>query len=690
MATVTIYYGSDRGASLAIWPGFLFTRVTVTTPFEYVSNNLLTTVGNGDQPQFPGDIVGVVIPTGATAVAAAAFAGCNNASFTSLSIADSVTSIGIDAFQSCRFITSIGLSGTSGVTSIGNGAYYLCQALPASLVLPNSLVTIGSNAFVECEFNTVTIGPNVTSIGDTAFSTTNLTTIIVDVGNTSYTVVGNVLFTTGQTTLTCYPRKKPGTSYTIPDATTVVAGSAFSKNLFLTTVTCGSGIVTIGSSAFGDCTNLSTFSYGTSNPTSLDWSSFLFCPFTTFSIPDSVTTVTNNCTNPLVTVTIGSGCPNNSNDWVPNSATLLNYIVNPGSANYSTESDILYNLDKSTLIYIPQGQTITSFTIPSTVQTIGTNAIQVLANLTSLTIPSTVQTLSDVAITNLPGITSLNIPASVTSIGSGAISSMPALTTLNFANGLNFTPTGSGAFSNNSNLTSVTMYNSVTTLDAYSFEGCTKLRTDDGAPYQGTLYTDALPGSVVYDFFLPAGTNGYYVNYEPFAPDPICFKEGSKILTDKGYIAVQDLRNGDLVKTVSSGFKKIEHIGFSKMYNNANDTRSKDKLYRCSTSEYPELTEDLIVTGCHSILVKNFKDYEQVNKTQEVLGKIYITDTYYRLPACVDERTKIFEEEGVHTIWHFSLEHSDYYMNYGVYANGLLVETTSNRMMVELSGMTLV
>jgi len=195
------------------------------------------------------------------------------------------------------------------------------------------------------------------------------------------------------------------------------------------------------------------------------------------------------------------------------------------------------------------------------------------------------------------------------------------------------------------------------------------------------------PGTVNVVVQSPFGnatiTNGFTYNI-------ICFKEGSKILTDKGYVAVQDLRNGDLVKTVSSGFKKIEHIGYSKMYHNVNDIRSKNKLYRCSTSEYPELTEDLVITGCHSILIKNFKDHEQIEKTQEVLGKIYITETYYRLPACVDDRTKIFEEEGVHTIWHFSLEHSDYYMNYGVYANGLLVETTSNRMMVELSGMTLV
>jgi surface protein len=189
---------------------------------------------------------------------------------------------------------------------------------------------------------------------------------------------------------------------------------------------------------------------------------------------------------------------------------------------------------------------------------------------------------------------------------------------------------------------------------------------------------------------LTGAPNNWNITGDTYAPAPvICFKEGSKILTDKGYVAVQDLRNGDLIETVSSGFKKIEHIGNSKMYNNVNGIRSTDKLYKCSTSEYPELSEDLVITGGHSILVKSFKDSDQIEKTQEVLGKIYVTDGHYRLPACVDDRTKMFEEEGVHTIWHFSLEHSNYYMNYGIYANGLLVETASNRMMVELSGMTL-
>ena len=41
-------------------------------------------------------------------------------------------------------------------------------------------------------------------------------------------------------------------------------------------------------------------------------------------------------------------------------------------------------------------------------------------------------------------------------------------------------------------------------------------------------------------------------------------------------------------------------------------------------------------------------------------------------------------------IRYLAIEHTDKRMNYGIFANGLLVETTSIRMMHTLSGMELV
>jgi hypothetical protein len=56
----------------------------------------------------------------------------------------------------------------------------------------------------------------------------------------------------------------------------------------------------------------------------------------------------------------------------------------------------------------------------------------------------------------------------------------------------------------------------------------------------------------------------------------------------------------------------------------------------------------------------------------------------------LDPKANTYEIEGLHEIWHLALENDDYYMNYGIYANGLLVETTSKSFMERYSGMKLV
>jgi hypothetical protein len=71
------------------------------------------------------------------------------------------------------------------------------------------------------------------------------------------------------------------------------------------------------------------------------------------------------------------------------------------------------------------------------------------------------------------------------------------------------------------------------------------------------------------------------------------------------------------------------------------------------------------------------------------LGEICITDDKYRLPACVDDRAKPYNKTGKFNIYHIALDNDNYYWNYGIYANGLLVESCSLRYLKELSGMTL-
>jgi hypothetical protein len=169
-----------------------------------------------------------------------------------------------------------------------------------------------------------------------------------------------------------------------------------------------------------------------------------------------------------------------------------------------------------------------------------------------------------------------------------------------------------------------------------------------------------------------------------------CFKEGTKILTDKGYIPIENLRKGDLVKTVMNDYKPIYMIGKRVIYNHALPKRDKHQLYKCSHEKYPEVFEDLIITGCHCVLVDDFVNEEQKQKAIQVNGDLYVTNQKYRLPACVDERASVYEKEGSFTIYHIALEHDNYYYNYGIYANGLLVETCSKRYLTELSHMDVI
>jgi hypothetical protein len=139
----------------------------------------------------------------------------------------------------------------------------------------------------------------------------------------------------------------------------------------------------------------------------------------------------------------------------------------------------------------------------------------------------------------------------------------------------------------------------------------------------------------------------------------------------------------DYLPIVLIGKRDIVHL--------ASEERIKDQLYVCSQAQYSEVWEDLVLTGCHSILVDDFVNEKQKKKATEInSGRVCVTDGKYRLPAAADERALVYDKPGTFAIYHLALENDDYYMNYGIYANGLLVETCSKRYLKELSNMLLI
>jgi hypothetical protein len=181
--------------------------------------------------------------------------------------------------------------------------------------------------------------------------------------------------------------------------------------------------------------------------------------------------------------------------------------------------------------------------------------------------------------------------------------------------------------------------------------------------------------SAVYTNGLDLDPTGEYYLYPP-SP---CFLSGTKVLClvdeKETYVNIEHLRKGDLVKTYRDGYKQLELLGEGNIYNSGNSDRIQNRLYKCSPNNYPELTSDLYITGCHSILVNKITDVQR-EKTISHFSKIYVTDKMYRLMTYIDERSEPWSSEGNYSIWHLALESDDEKRNYGIYVNGgLLVET---------------
>ena len=170
------------------------------------------------------------------------------------------------------------------VTSIGSAAFLGCQF--SDFIIPNSVTTIGSNAFSGCnKLTNINIPNSVTTIGSSAFSGCNKLTNI-NIPN-SVTTIGSSAFDncTGLTSLTigngvtsiyyyAFSECRGLTSVDIPDSVTSIGSSAFYYCTGLTSVTIGNGVTSIMNDAFNHCSSLTSVTINATTPPSLGSSAF--------------------------------------------------------------------------------------------------------------------------------------------------------------------------------------------------------------------------------------------------------------------------------------------------------------------------------------------------------------------------------------------------------------------------------
>lgn len=396
----------------------------------------------------------------------------SNTRISSLTFAEGLETIGEYSFG------KIGKQNSSGVTSID---------------LPKSLKSIARYAFDSVELDRLTInGDSGVILGDSIYS-------IFSTDSYNECRINNLIFSNVETIpeRLCAYSSYTGSFFNVEikntnSSITNIGASAFTENVLqsvsidnanigsyafasgdsLTSVSIKSG--TIGNSSFRDC-GISTLTIG-SGVTSIGVSAFTYCTsLTSVTIPNSVTSIAaglfSNCKNLRKLNSNTDGFLN-----IPNSITSIG-----GRAFYDCSG-------------------FTSCTIGSGVTSIGTNAFDSCSSLTSITIPNSVTSIGDDAFAYCTNLTSIDIPSNVLSIGKEAFYQCYNLSKITISR--TTPPTlGSGAFDGSYCL----IYVPANSYELY-------INAENWSNYKSRIYYD---GMTNYKALLKDGDSSNYAKIVP-------------------------------------------------------------------------------------------------------------------------------------------------------------------------------
>ncbi len=218
----------------------------------------------------------------------------------------------------------------------------------------------------------------------------------------------------------------------IPNGIQTVGERAFAGCTNLTEVVMSTGLQTIKKEAFSECTNLTEVVIP--SVTTIEYGAFYNCKnLTKITLPESLKTVNivafkNTGLNELYipenvsyieTEIVNKEILENSGWEIAEIKPSLNLNVSKNNRVYSSEDGILFNKDKTELIFFPRARK-GSYSIPNSVTTIKKCAF-VASELTEINIPKNVRRIEDFAFF-VTALTNINIEEGLESIGAYAFS----------------------------------------------------------------------------------------------------------------------------------------------------------------------------------------------------------------------------------------------------------------------------
>jgi hypothetical protein len=607
------------------------------------------------------------------------------------------------------------------LTSIGDNTFLNCTSL-TNVILNNNLTTIGAAVFQGCsKLISITIPSNITSIGGgSCFSGMSKLTVTFQ-GNS--TAINNMSVTDG-TFVPSYIASDTKFIFTNPNvSSTSITGSQLKTN-YPTQVSNATYVPTTPTGfSYNSVTNVLswndstgatsyTISYGTT-----DGSNYNLGPISISSTSYTLTELQLGTYYFVIKSNNSAGSSVNSDQI----SVIINYISN----------NLIYKLTNTNSVTVSAyNKSVISgnIIIPSTIINNGTtyNVTSIEANgfsgstgLTSITIPNSIVNIYDSAFSGCSSLNTIKGPfgkvilqnmfslslftldnsQGTLTVVSNIFQYCDSLTTLIFLDGVT-TIEGNTIFSLIPTITTVIIPGSVINIGSNVFNNVNINFSGSPSEINNMILTSTTFSGVIHFIFSNIldrndilSTSSLSTNFQTLvsSADLGCFLKGSKVLTKNGMIPIQNLKKNDLVQTLSNGFISIKFVGKTYFFNQLTEERINAHLYRLNKKDFPELFEDLYITGGHPLLVDD-KDLDEETKKKLLdmidYGTPIITEGKYRVFACVHPKAELWNDEGLKEIYDIVLENDDPHRNYGIYVNGILTESMDEHFFLNYSKMT--